>query len=193
MPQAPDAVFYQAYFQEPGRAESELEHDVRASIRSIVLSVAGEAPMGPDGDPAADNFSMVPRAGGLLGRIMKDARNSAPLPPWLTETDLDFYAGEFSRAGFRGGLNWYRNIDRNWELLAPFAGARVTVPALYTVGERDLVLGFRGVRDLVARLSQWIPQLRQAVVLPGCGHWTQQERSKEVNELMIAFMTSLET
>jgi pimeloyl-ACP methyl ester carboxylesterase len=65
------------------------------------------------------------------------------LPTWLGEADLDFYAGEFTRTGFRGGLNWYRNIDRNWELLAPFAGAKVTVPALYMAGDRDLVVAFR--------------------------------------------------
>ena len=68
----------------------------------------------------------------------------AVLPAWLGEADVDFYAGEFARTGFRGGLNWYRNIDRNWELLAPFAGAKVTVPALYVAGDRDLVVAFPG-------------------------------------------------
>ena len=67
------------------------------------------------------------------------------LPAWITEEDVNFYAAEFARTGFRGGLNWYRNIDRNWELLAPFAGAKVTVPALYIAGDRDLVMAFRGV------------------------------------------------
>ena len=67
--------------------------------------------------------------------------------------DIDFYAGEFARTGFRGGLNWYRNIDLNWELLAPFAGAKVTVPALYVAGDRDLVVAFRGMDQLIPNLA----------------------------------------
>jgi pimeloyl-ACP methyl ester carboxylesterase len=110
MPQTDDAVFYQQYFQSPGVAEEELEHDVRASIRSVLLSLAGEAPARPDGALAADNFSMVPREGGLLGRITHDARHPPALPGWITDADIDFYAGEFLQTGFRGGLNWYRNI-----------------------------------------------------------------------------------
>jgi pimeloyl-ACP methyl ester carboxylesterase len=134
---------------------------------------------------------MIPRDGGLRGRIARDAREAVPLPGWVTEADVDFYAGEFSRAGFRGGLNWYRNIDRNWELLSPFAGARVTVPALYIAGERDLVLAFPGAADFLANLPRFVPQLRQTMLLPGCGHWTQQERPREVNEAMIGFLKSL--
>ena len=83
---------------------------------------------------------MVPRGGGFLVHMI----DPETLPPWLTAADIEFYAGEFGRTGFRGGLNWYRNIDRNWELLAPFAGAVVNVPALYVAGDRDLVVRFPG-------------------------------------------------
>jgi pimeloyl-ACP methyl ester carboxylesterase len=114
--------------------------------------------------------------------------HGAPLPPWLTETDLDFYAAEFSRTGFRGGLNWYRNINRNWELLAPFAGAQVTVPALYLAGDRDLVVAFRGMDQLIPNLAKFVPKLRGTIMLAGCGHWTQQERAQEVNTAMIDFL-----
>ena len=189
MPHTDDAIFYQQYFQSPGVAEADLEHDVRASIRSVLLSLGGEAPARSDG--VVDNFSMVPREGGLLRRIMRDARDPAPLPGWLTDADIDFYADELRRAGFRGGLNWYRNIDRNWELLSPFTGACVTIPALYVAGERDLVLGFPGTRDLIANLSNFVPQLRKTKILADCGHWTQQERPREVNDEMIAFLKSL--
>ena len=61
---------------------------------------------------------------------------------------------EFARTGFRGGLNWYRNIDRGWELMAPYAGALVTVPALYVAGDRDLVVAFRGMDQLIPNLKQ---------------------------------------
>jgi pimeloyl-ACP methyl ester carboxylesterase len=130
---------------------------------------------------------MVPRQGGLLTHLA----NPASLPPWFSEADLDFYAGEFARSGFRGGLNWYRNIDRNGELLAPFAGSRVTVPALFIAGDRDLVLAFRGMDQLIANLAKFVPQLQETLILPGCGHWTQQERPVEVNAAMIDFLRHL--
>jgi pimeloyl-ACP methyl ester carboxylesterase len=187
MPQTDEAIFYQLYFQAPGVAEAELSRDVRSSIRRILFSGSGEGRRAHAGlgNPAA--VGMVPRGGGFLRHT---AEPPAP-PPWLTEADVDFYAGEFSRAGFRGGLNWYRNIDRNWELMAPYAGARVTVPALYVAGDQDLVVHFRGMDQLLPNLKRFVPELRQTIMLPGCGHWTQQERPKEVNDAIIAFLATL--
>jgi len=185
MPQTEDAQFFQLYFQSQGIAEAELEHDVRLSIRSFLCSASGE---GRD-DAARDGreIDMVPRRGGFLSRL----KNPASLPHWLTEADVDFYVSEFARTGFRGGLNWYRNIDRNWELLAPVSGVQVTVPALYIAGDRDLVLAFRGMDQIVASLSKFVPQLRGTLLLPGCGHWTQQERAQEVNQAMLDFVRRL--
>jgi pimeloyl-ACP methyl ester carboxylesterase len=131
---------------------------------------------------------MVPREGGLRSRWATWYSANAALPRWVTETDVDFYTEEFTRTGFRGGLNYYRNIDRNWELLAPFAGAKVTVPALYMVGEYDVTLLFPGMKELIANLPMLVPQLRETIVLPDCGHWTQQECAEEVNAGMIAFL-----
>jgi pimeloyl-ACP methyl ester carboxylesterase len=187
MPQTDEAIFYQLYFQAPGVAEAELSRDVRSSIRRILFSGSGEGRRASAGlgNPAA--VGMVPRVGGFLNHT---AEPSEP-PAWLTEADVDFYAGEFSRAGFRGGLNWYRNIDRNWELMAPYAGARVTVPALYVAGDQDLVVHFRGMDQLLPNLKRFVPELRQTIMLPGCGHWTQQERPKEVNDAIIAFLATL--
>jgi pimeloyl-ACP methyl ester carboxylesterase len=187
MPQTDDTVFYQLYFQAPGVAEAELSRDVRSSIRRVLHAASGEGRQAGAGlgDPAA--VGMVPRAGGFLSHT---AEPSAP-PSWLTEADVDFYTGEFTRTGFRGGLNWYRNIDHNWELLAPYAGARVMVPALYMAGDRDLVVHFRGMDQLLPNLKKFVPELRRTIMLPGCGHWTQQERPKEVNDAMIAFLNTL--
>jgi pimeloyl-ACP methyl ester carboxylesterase len=114
--------------------------------------------------------------------------NPEVLPPWLSEADVDFYVSEFARTGFRGGLNWYRNIDRNWELLAPFVGTNISVSALYIAGERDIVLSFPGVRQRIADMAKFVPQLRQTIILPGCGHWTQQERAPDVNAAIIDFL-----
>ncbi len=187
MPQTEDAVFYQLYLQTPDVPEAELEQDVRRYIRGILYSNSG----GNTRRAPRDEVGMVPRKGGLVARMASHLANPAILPPWLTEADVDFFAAEFARTGFRGGLNYYRNIDRNWELLAPFAGATVTVPALYIAGDRDLVMAFRGMDQLVANLAHFVPQLRRTVILPGCGHWTQQERAAEVNEAMIEFLRSL--
>ena len=89
-------------------------------------------------------------------------------------------------------MNWYRNIDRSWELMAPFAGLQVKVPALYIAGDRDLVVAFPGMDKLIANLTMFVPNLRETIMLPGCGHWTQQERAPEVNAAMIDFLRSLD-
>jgi pimeloyl-ACP methyl ester carboxylesterase len=189
MPQTEDAVFYQLYFQVPGVAEAELERDVRQFLRGVLYANSGDAPLSQRGQAADEAVGMVPRKGGLAAATQ--LVNSAALPAWLTETDLDYYTTEFERTGFRSGLNWYRNIDRNWELLAPFAGAKVAVPALYITGERDLVTKFRGMDLLIPNLGKFVTDLRRTVLLPGCGHWTQQERAVEVNSAMIDFLRSL--
>jgi pimeloyl-ACP methyl ester carboxylesterase len=75
--------------------------------------------------------------------------------------------------------------------LAPFADANVNVPALYMAGDRDLVVAFRNMDKAIANLARYVPQLRGTVMLPGCGHWTQQERAAEVNAAMIAFLRQL--
>ena len=186
MPRTDDAIFYQLYFQDPGVAEAELERDPHDSIRRVLYWGSGDARSAAL-TPGAGGVGMVPREGGFLGRRPAPAA----LPGWLTDADIDFYAGEFTRAGFRGGLNWYRNIDRNWELLAPWAGAKVVVPALFMTGDRDLVLSFRGMDKLLPALKQFVPELRRAIMLPGCGHWTQQERVAEVNTAMLEFLKTV--
>jgi len=125
------------------------------------------------------------------GRPFRWDAPAPPLPAWLTEADVDFYTAEFTRTGFRGGLNWYRNIDRNWELLAPFDGLRVTVPALYIAGDRDPVVKFPGMDRHIGDLGKFVPQLRRTIILPGCGHITQEERPAEVNTAMIDFLRDL--
>jgi pimeloyl-ACP methyl ester carboxylesterase len=186
MPRSDDATFYQLYFQEPGVAEAELERDVRTSIAKLLLSASGDVPRRGTGG-SGGQVGMVPHQGGFLSRMA----SPSVLPAWLTEADLDFYAGEFARTGFRGGLNWYRNIDRNWELLAPFAGAKISVPALYIAGDRDLVVAFRNMDKTIGNLAEQAPRLRGTIMLPGCGHWTQQERAAEVNTAIIDFLRQL--
>ena len=192
MPQTDTARFYQLYFQQPGEAEAEFERDPRRTIRQLLYWGSGDAPRKAPStmSPASGRgpVGMVPNGGGFLNPT--DAPDQ--LPGWLLESDLDYFADQFRGSGFRGGLNWYRNIDRNWELLAPWYGAKVIVPALYVAGDRDLVAAFGGMDTLLPMLRKFVPQLRETLMLPGCGHWTQQERPAEVNEAMIRFLKTLD-
>jgi pimeloyl-ACP methyl ester carboxylesterase len=175
-PETDDTVFYQSYFQPPGVAEADLDYDVRLTMRTFLHDASGDAPHAAIG--------MVARKGGM----MVNRVNPTLLPRWLTEADVEVYVDQFKQTGYRGGLNWYRNIDRNWELLAPFGEMKIAVPALLIAGDRDLVLAFRGMDQVIANLPKNVPKLQKALILPGCGHWTQQERPHEVNEAMLEFL-----
>jgi pimeloyl-ACP methyl ester carboxylesterase len=112
-----------------------------------------------------------------------------PLPAWLTEEDADFYVGEFERTGLTGGLNRYRNVDRDWEDMKPFAGRPIEVPSLFIGGDRDGPTLWGG--PAIDRFPETLPGLRGSHILAGCGHWTQQERAEEVNGLLVDWLDGL--
>lgn len=175
--------FYMVYFQEPGVAEAEFERDPAATLRRILG--AGSA-ADQDGRPPAARLTLPP-GGGFL-----DARpDPAQLPPWLGEQDIAYMAAEYRRTGFRGGLNLYRNIDRNWELLAPWQGAAVPQPALFVAGSRDAVIGTAAGRASLEAMPSVVPNLRRTLLIEGGGHWIQQERPDEVNAALIEFLRGL--
>jgi pimeloyl-ACP methyl ester carboxylesterase len=173
--------FYISYFQEPGRAEAEIELDVPSWLLGFYCSASGDSVPPPDGGTMAT----IPK-----GKMMRD-RFVVPevLPAWLTEDDLAFYTGEFERSGFRGPLNRYRNVDRDWVDLAAWRGAPITVPALFVGGEKDGPT--RWGAGAIGRYPETLPQLRGNHILPGCGHWIQQERPTELNDLLRGFLQSL--
>jgi pimeloyl-ACP methyl ester carboxylesterase len=179
MPRNENSVFYQLFLQTP-EAEAALGRDLRRTFRAQLYSLSGDRSPSAGGGGFAGG--MVPRNGALL-------TDPASLPAWITESDIDVYVEEFTCSGFRGPLAWWRNIDRGWELMAPFAGAAVTVPALYMAGERDFVAAV--FSQSIAKQSALVPKLRPPIMLPGCGHWTQQERAREVSTAMIDFLRSL--
>jgi pimeloyl-ACP methyl ester carboxylesterase len=181
---AGDRFMYILYFQEPGKAERELDADPKKTMRMLLYSASGSVPR-----EEKWNLDLPKTAGFLTG--MKEP---AQLPPWLTQADLDFYAGEFARAGFRGGLNWYRNFDRNWELLAPFADAKVTVPSFFIGGLRDGVVtgpGGEGEGPGVKMLPAFCTDLRGKVLIEGAGHWNQQEAPEATNKGLLEFLGGL--
>jgi len=130
---------------------------------------------------------IVPEGTGFLDRMALPEN----LPDWLREKDVERMASEYQRTGFRGGLNLYRNIDRNWELTAPWQDAKIRQPALFIAGTRDPVIA--GKRGAVAmeQMAQVVPGVRQ-VMIEGAGHWIQQERAEQVNEAVLEFLGRLE-
>lgn len=166
--------FYWQYFQAPGIAEREFERDVSLTMRTLLGRGFS--------DPAASLF--VEEGKGFLG----EANADRPLPRWLSETDLAYFTEAYRKSGFRGGLNWYRNIDRNWELTAPWQDAQIRQPSLFIAGSRDSVItGLIGAKR-IADMERVLPNLRGKLIIEGAGHWVQQERADEVNAALIAFL-----
>lgn len=179
MPRTENAVFYQLFFQTP-QAEAGLGRDLRRTFRYQFYTLSGDRP--PSAGIGGLPPGMMPRKGSFL-------TDPPSLPSWVTESDIDVYVKEYARSGFHGPLAWWRNIDRSWELLAPFAGEAVTVPALYIAGERDFVATV--FSQDIAKQSALVRKLRPPIMLSGCGHWTQQERAPEVSTTMIDFLRNL--
>jgi pimeloyl-ACP methyl ester carboxylesterase len=170
--------FYMVYFQQPGVADAELAADPRQTFTRLLYSASGDGAAG---------VPVVPPGCGFLDICA--APPDASLPAWLTSEDIEVFVMEYRHSGFTKPLNWYRNLDRNWELTAAWHHAPVTVPALFITGDRDLVMRDPGV---LPRLRDVAPRLREPVLLSGCGHWTQQERPDEVSKAMIGFIRELE-
>ncbi|WP_201404660.1 alpha/beta fold hydrolase [Kaistia sp. 32K] len=186
-PQTPEALFYTLYFQQPGVAEAEFERDVSVTLRKLLYAASGDAGPRAPGDGTPNPFSMVSRKDGLLVPLPLPAA----LPDWLREEDLEAFVDAFTRSGFRGGLNYYRNLDRNWALQASLKGKTVDIPALYLVGDRDVGLSMPGMRDIIAAMPTLVPGLQPPVFLENCGHWAPQERPDEVSAAIVEFAKQL--
>jgi pimeloyl-ACP methyl ester carboxylesterase len=166
--------FYWQYFQQPGVAEAEFERDIGLTMRALLGRGFS--------DPAASLF--VNDGKGFLG----DAKADQALPDWLSEADVAHFGEAYKKSGFRGGLNWYRNIDRNWELTAPWQDAQIHQPSLFIAGSKDSVItGLIGAKRVID-MERVLPNLKQKLIVDGAGHWIQQERPEEVNAALIRFL-----
>jgi pimeloyl-ACP methyl ester carboxylesterase len=152
--------FYMVWFQQPGVADEALSRDVRRTLTTSRVWTS----------QWAEEDSAEPQR-----------------PEWLTEEELDVYIDAFTRTGFTGGLNWYRNIDRNWELMAPYAERKVEQPAMFLTGELDPVRTFMPAEAMQGLVTD----LRVNAVLPGVGHWVQQQAPAQVNETLLRFLAAL--
>ena len=113
------------------------------------------------------------------------------MPSWLNEADLAHFVTQFRKGGFSGPLNWYRNIDFNWELTSAFNHAQIRVPSMYLAGEQDPVVHFPGSREMISHLKSFLPRLFRAEFIERCGHWTQQEQPEQVNRALGEFLSYL--
>ena len=173
--------FYILYHNEPGGiAEKEYDSDPRGLLSRLYLS-----PDSPREAPTLTDPKMS--AGGWIPRL------GAPkdMPEWLTDADLDYYVASFEESGFRGGVNYYRNFTRNWELTEEFANAKIEAPTLFIAGEKDSVIGGASAEQLTRSMSRVIPDLRDVVVVPKMGHWIQQEDADTTNDAMVKFLKKL--
>jgi pimeloyl-ACP methyl ester carboxylesterase len=167
--------FYVLYFQEPGVADADLGADPATTMRRFLAGITA------GGDPASAAVAMsAPDGRGMVDRLPEPEQ----IPPWLSEDELDHYVGEFNRTGFTGGLNWYRNLDRNWELTSDLAGKKVEIPSMFIGGALDPVLFMMPP----SVMSGWVTDHRGDVLLSGAGHWVQQERPAEVNAALLDFL-----
>jgi pimeloyl-ACP methyl ester carboxylesterase len=162
--------FYWQYFQQPGVAEAEFERNVDRTVRTLLYG---------------KGVSLMVKPGqGLLA----DATIPEQLPSWLTDEDIAYFVETYKRSGYRGGLNWYRNIERNWELSAAWEGMKVRQPALFIAGSEDPVIKFSA--KALEQLPSTVPGLKKTLVIPDSGHWIQQERPTEVNAAILEFLRS---
>lgn len=183
-PQNGEALFYTLYFQDPQGAEKEFSRDVGQTLRKLIHAASGEAGPRRPGDGTPNPFGMVSRNRGLLA----DLPDPEALPAWLPPADFNRLAQAFTATGFGPALNYYRNLDRNYELQQANAGQTVTVPALFAIGERDTGLAIPGMPEIIAAMPHLVPGLRGSHTIPGAGHWLQQERPEAVTELVLGFL-----
>ncbi|MFO1114675.1 MAG: alpha/beta hydrolase [Beijerinckiaceae bacterium] len=167
------STFYWQYFQEPGIVEAEFARDWSHSLRAIYYGTG----LG---------LLLKPGRG-----MVEDAKIPEKPPAWISDDEIAHYVKEFSRTGLRGGINWYRNIDRNWDLTAPWQDAKIHQPALFIAGAKDPVItGLIGEKS-VQTLQEIVPGLRKKVIIDGAGHWIQQEKPQEVNAAVLEFLKGL--
>jgi pimeloyl-ACP methyl ester carboxylesterase len=176
--------FYQLYFQEPGLAEAELDAAPAEILRRLYVS--------PDTPAAQPEITeAAARAGGMIARLGRPLQR----PHWLDEEDMAYLVAEFARAGFHGGLCYYRNIDHNWELLRSRCDSQIELDALFMAGSKDSVVtgsfGPEPDAELIAgRMRRWIPRLARVALLPDVGHWLQEEAPDRVNRELLEFLDS---
>jgi len=193
----PGKQFYQDYFAEQDGIVSEIEPDVRRWLKGAVYTLSGDPfaemakasiTLPPVTDPveAIRNSPLCIAEGGRMSDAFIYPKT---MPSWFTDADLDVFSAEFERSGFAGPLSYYHNIDASWSDLAPMVGKPLTPPALFIGGQFDIATAWGA--EAIERAAEHMPDYRGSHILPGCGHWIQQERAEETNRLLLGFLGDL--
>lgn len=176
----PNRFYYMRYFEPVGPAEAELERDPRDALKRIYFALSGDAPKDEWVKPRPIDDTLLD---GLA------APGPGPLS-FMTDDELDYYAEAFREGGFFGPLSWYRNWDANEAQARRYGDQRIRQPAGFLCGDKEIVLAmFPGCMELQRELCE---DLRMERVLPGAGHWIQQERPAQVTEALVEFARSVD-
>lgn len=163
---------YILYFQEPGKAEQELDADIDRTLRLLMYY---------------DKKNLLIQNRPEDSCLFEDDMQPGPLPDWCPEEAFDVYRQTFARHGFRGPLNWYRNFERNWQRTEFLQGHKIEQPTLFLIGDKDPVKVLE--HYTLEKMPLWVPEL-ESHLLPGCGHWLQSEQPDSVNVHLCRFLAA---
>jgi pimeloyl-ACP methyl ester carboxylesterase len=154
--------YYFVHFnRQPGVADAVLDENAARFLRNLYRK--NVPPQAPEPGMAMINL----------------ARAEVPLgEPVMSDSDLAVYVAAFEASGFTGGINWYRNLDRNWHILEE-VDPIVRQPTLMIYGDRDVI-------PKSEKLAQFVPNVE--VVSLDCGHWIQEEMPEETNRVMLGWL-----
>jgi pimeloyl-ACP methyl ester carboxylesterase len=170
--------FYQLYFQQPGVVEAEVSADTARSLRMIYYAISGDATEPFFERPSGDNL--------LDGLVDPD-----PFPGWMTGDDLQVYVDAFEAGGWTGAFNRYRAGGFDAQDLGDLPEPELHQPTAFIAGERDGVRTFIPGLDLFADAGAACTDFRGTTIIPGVGHWVQQEAAEATNATLDAFVDSL--
>jgi pimeloyl-ACP methyl ester carboxylesterase len=169
---------YQRWFQTDA-SEAEVMADVRRFIVTFYDALSGH-----HGRPHTLGMSE--------GQTLLEALSTyGEQPPWLSDEHLDELVQSFTDHGIKGGLNWYRAAPYNVDATRPWNMRNLQVPAAYVTGDLDVVYRWAGMADVVAALPALTPKHLGTLIIPGCGHWTSEERPDEVNAFLLDVLARL--
>lgn len=157
--------FYFVHFnQQPGVADAVLDENASQFLRNIFRKNV----------PLA-----LPEPGMMMINL---AKAETPLgEPIMSDKELAVFVSAFEKTGFTGSINWYRNLDRNWHILGE-VNPIIQQPTLMIHGDQDMIPKFE-------KLTEFVPNAE--VVSLNCGHWIQQEKPEETNQLILKWLEQL--
>ena len=177
--------FYQNYFQEIGVAESEFENDLENMLKIMYYWVSGKG--------RAELRALNIKLDKPVDSNMATGYPPTPDLHYMSQSDLDYYVANFTKSGLRGPINRYRCQDIDWRGTSHWSREDqiIACPALFIAGTDDPVLEFVQGVDPVALMQPLLPNLHDAILLEGIGHWVQQEAPEQVNTALVNFLQQL--